>query len=302
MQSKKKEHPKEKTGLHARNKHRERYNFKQLIASSPDLAHYVSVNQYKDESIDFFNPKAVKALNKALLNHFYGIKHWNIPNDYLCPPIPGRADYIHHIADIVYGGNVDKSKAIHCIDIGTGANCIYPIVGNKEYNWSFVGTDIDPISVQSAQKIVTDNQLEDRIEIRLQKNAKDVYRGIITPEDQFDLSICNPPFHSSLSEAQAGASRKLSNLKQRTIKRVELNFGGKNNELWCEGGEKRFLTSMIYQSKEFSSSCKWFSTLVSKKESVKTLIQVLKEVDAIDVQTIQMNLGNKVSRILVWRF
>jgi len=98
MLPKKKEHPKEKSRLHPRNKHRERYDFKLLIESSPELAQFVKMNIYNDESIDFFNPDAVKALNKALLKYFYDIENWDIPEGYLCPPIPGRADYIHHIA------------------------------------------------------------------------------------------------------------------------------------------------------------------------------------------------------------
>ncbi|HQW01464.1 MAG TPA: RlmF-related methyltransferase, partial [Saprospiraceae bacterium] len=40
----KKEHPKEKSRLHPRNRHRERYDFKQLIAVCPELAPYVTLN------------------------------------------------------------------------------------------------------------------------------------------------------------------------------------------------------------------------------------------------------------------
>src|SRR5688500_3909142 len=101
MLNKKKEHPKEKIKLHPRNKHRQRYDFTQLISSCPDLAPFVKLNVYNDESIDFFNPEAVKMLNTALLKHFYNIVYWDIPSNYLCPPIPGRADYIHNIADLL---------------------------------------------------------------------------------------------------------------------------------------------------------------------------------------------------------
>ena len=160
----KKEHPKEKSSLHPRNKHRERYDFKQLIDSCPELGQFVKLNNYKDESIDFFNPEAVKMLNKALLKHYYGIDNWDIPKNYLCPPIPGRADYIHHIADLLGSNNsefqrnkIPTGNKIKCLDIGVGANCVYPIIGNKEYGWSFVGTDIDPVSIESANKIIEMN-------------------------------------------------------------------------------------------------------------------------------------------------
>ena len=81
----------EKSKLHPRNRHRERYDFKSLISTCPELAPFVARNRYNDDTIDFANPKAVLLLNKALLKHFYGIENWNIPPNYLCPPIPGRA-------------------------------------------------------------------------------------------------------------------------------------------------------------------------------------------------------------------
>ena len=73
----------EKENLHPRNSHRAGYDFKQLCKSSPRLKAFVSLNQYNDETIDFSNPEAVIALNKALLKHFYGVAHWDIPEGYL---------------------------------------------------------------------------------------------------------------------------------------------------------------------------------------------------------------------------
>ena len=108
MTDKKRTHPVIKTNLHERNKHRGRYDFKLLIEISPDLTEFVNKNKYGDASIDFFDPLAVKALNRALLMHFYGLKFWEIPNGYLCPPIPGRADYIHHIAELLGSNNQGK--------------------------------------------------------------------------------------------------------------------------------------------------------------------------------------------------
>lgn len=304
------ENMKEKSGLHPRNRHRERYDFKLLIASCPELGQFVKLNDYKDESIDFFNPEAVKMLNKALLKHYYGIEHWDIPENYLCPPIPGRADYIHHIADLLYRNNPEFLKGkipagtkIKCLDIGVGANCVYPIIGNKEYGWSFIGSDIDKVSIESANKIIEMNpSLKGNIELRLQHNPNDIFYGIIQKDELFDLSICNPPFHSSLAEAQSGNLRKLRNLKQKKITIPVLNFGGQTNELWCEGGEEKFIGDMIYQSKQFSTSCFWFSTLISKETNLKNAYKDLKTVEAAEIKTIPMSQGNKISRIVAWTF
>ncbi|MDP3567653.1 23S rRNA (adenine(1618)-N(6))-methyltransferase RlmF [Sediminibacterium sp.] len=302
----KKEHPKEKTKLHPRNKHRERYDFKELIKSCPELEQYVELNDYNDESIDFFDAEAVKTLNKALLKHFYAVNYWEIPQNYLCPPIPGRADYIHYAADLLgnlNNGKIPTGEKITCLDIGVGANCVYPIIGNKEYGWNFIGTEIDSVAVDSANKIIDMNaQLKEKIEIRLQQNPKDILYGVLKKDERIDISFCNPPFHASLEEAQAGTLRKLSNLKGKKITTASLNFGGKNNELWCKGGEIGFVRDMIRQSKQFSESVFWFTTSISKQSNLNAIYQELEKANAIEVKTIPMGQGNKTSRIVAWTF
>ena len=292
MLQKKRIHPAEKIKMHPRNRHRERYVFSEIIDTCPELAQFVELNKYNDESIDFFNPEAVLVLNKALLKHYYGIDNWSIPKGYLCPPIPGRADYIHHIAELlsdtnysIQKKNFSKDSRIKCLDIGIGANCVYPIIGVKEYGWSFIGSDIDPVSIKSSDEIIKTNSiLKDKVELRLQHNVKDVFNGILQKDELIDLTICNPPFHASLAEAQSVAVRKLRNLKQKKINKPNLNFGGKNNELWCEGGEERFILNMIRESEQFSASCFWFSTLISKQSNIKATLKALSKAKAIEVK------------------
>jgi 23S rRNA (adenine1618-N6)-methyltransferase len=306
MVSKKKEHPKEKTKLHPRNKHRERYDFKQLISTLPELKKFVKLNEYGDESVDFFDPNAVKTLNQALLKQYYNITDWNIPQNYLCPPIPGRADYMHYAADLLgemNDGNIPTGEKIKCLDIGVGANCVYPLIGNKEYGWNFIGTEIDAVAFESANKIIELNpRLKGKIEIRLQNNPKDILYGVLKKDERIDLSICNPPFHASIEEAQAGTLRKLSNLKGKKVTEASLNFGGQNNELWCKGGEISFVRDMIRQSKQFSESVLWFSTVISKQSNLNTVYQELEKANTFDVRTIPMEQGNKTSRVVAWTF
>jgi len=295
----------EKTSLHERNLHRERYDFKELIDSYHALAKFVFVNAFGDESIDFANPDAVKSLNRALLKHFYGISYWDIPEGYLCPPIPGRADYIHHIADLlasVNGGKFPVGKNVKVLDIGVGANCVYPIVGHREYGWSFAGSDIDPVSIRSANQIVDKNpSLEGAIDIRLQTSSKNIFKGIIQPNEIFDVTICNPPFHASHAEAQAGTKRKLTNLGIKGSKSI-LNFGGQNAELWVEGGEETFVKQMIKESAEIPSQSLWFTSLISKKTTLPGIYAELKKVNALNVKTVEMAQGQKVSRFVAWTF
>lgn len=295
----------EKSSLHPGNPHRFRYNFEALTQSCDALKPFVFINKFDIESIDFANPDAVKMLNKAILNHFYGISDWDIPENYLCPPIPGRADYIHYIADLLAsenGGEIPKGDTVRVLDIGMGANCVYPMIGVKTFDWHFVGSDIDKVAIDNAKKIISGNNLNHKIECRLQTNASQIFKDIVQPDEKFTVSICNPPFHASEEDANAGTMRKLKNLGDKTSTKTVLNFGGKNNELWCKGGEKVFIMSMIRESALFANQCKWFTTLVSKQENLPVIYNFLKSVKATEVKTINMAQGQKISRIVAWRF
>lgn len=292
--------------LHPRNQHNGNYDFETLTRALPELKQFVSLNKFGNESIDFANPDAVRALNKALLKQYYNIRYWELPKTNLCPPIPGRADYIHYIADILaenHNGVIPTGSGVKILDIGVGANCIYPIIGHQEYGWTFVGTEVDKPAKLTAENIINHNpELKNGISIRLQQNKRQIFKGIIQPEERFDMTICNPPFHNSKEEATKGTQRKLKNLGKATEGKPVLNFSGQNNELWYEGGELAFITNMIYESVHFKTQCQWFSSLVSKKENLKPLYTILKKVNAATVKTIEMEQGNKISRILVWRF
>ncbi len=289
-----------KAGLHPRNLHRNRYDFKLLIASSPELASFVSVNAYGDESVDFASPAAVRALNRALLIHHYGIQGWDIPPQYLCPPIPGRADYLHYLADLL--GQCDQRAAdVRVLDIGTGANCIYPLIGHRVYGWQFVGSDIDPAALANAQGILNTNPgMSEAITLRLQTSRRKIFTGVVQADESFDLVMCNPPFHASLAEATAGTQRKWKNLGKKPVK--ALNFGGQGAELWCQGGEEMFACDMIAESVAFCDRCFWFSMLISKSASLPGVYRALKKAGVRDSKTIEMAQGQKKSRIVAWTF
>ena len=296
----------EKVNLHPRNQHRLGYDFKQLILVCPELESFVHSNQYDIETIDFSDPAAVKTLNSALLFANYDVKYWDIPANYLCPPIPGRADYIHYIADLLASSNngvIPEGDTVQGLDIGIGANCIYPIIGNSVYGWSFVGTDIDEMAIQNCKKIIEENpRLVDAISLQLQIEARFIFKNIMEPQDKFSFTICNPPFHASQDEATRSTIRKINNLENTKTTTPILNFGGHNAELWCEGGELGFITQMIYESAKYPLQCFWFTTLVSKKDNLSSLYKTLNKVNAVVVKTIDMAQGQKNSRIVAWTF
>jgi 23S rRNA (adenine1618-N6)-methyltransferase len=292
--------------LHPRNRNRERYDLGTLVEAVPELKEHIVPNRMGEDSVDFANPKAVKLLNTALLKSDYGLDYWEFPDENLCPPIPGRADYIHYMAGLLqecFFGKLPAGEDITCLDIGTGASCIYPILGVIEYNWNFIATDVDPDSMNSAQNIVLKNpQLKGKVSCKLQHKSKDIFYGILRKEDKVDLVVCNPPFHSSIEDARKGTARKVKNLTGKAAKNASSNFSGNVTELVYPGGEYKFIHNMIRESEKFYQNCFWFSTLVSKQSNLKGIYKTLRKFGAVDVRTIPLGTGNKSSRIVAWTY
>jgi len=284
------------SGLHSNNKHITAYDFSLLCGVYNPLKEFVFINEYSTKSIDFSNPRAVKALNTALLCAYYNVGFWKFPDANLCPPIPGRVDYIHYVADLLKESCIENVMAL---DIGTGASCIYPILGNAEYGWQFVATDIEKNSINSAKTILRENKLTSSVELRFQKNSDHIFRGVLEKGDLFSVSMCNPPFYNSLKEAKEQNARKNKGLRKNNNLR---NFAGIENELSYKGGEKAFLHTYLYESSQFKKNCFWYTSLVSKKENVVSMYSSLEKLGAKQVKTIPMYQGNKVTRIVAWTF
>lgn len=296
-----------RAALHPRNRHQGHYDFPALIRGCPELAAFVIRNPYGKESIDFADPAAVRVFNRALLQQFYGIRHWDIPPGYLCPPVPGRADYLHGLADLLAEENhgaLLRGPRVRVLDIGTGANGIYPLIGQREYGWRFVGSDIDATALASAQTIVRANGLGQAIELRQQPHPQQIFQGLLQASERFTLTLCNPPFHASAAEAQAGSRRKWKNLGKLDPSRrlPALNFGGQSNELWCEGGEIAFIRRMVRESRAVAAQVLWFSCLVSKGGNLPLVEQALAAAKAQTVRTVAMGQGQKQSRFIAWTF
>ena len=299
--------PEGKGQLHPRNRHQGRYDFPALLQAHPALARFVIRNPYGKPSIDFADPAAVRTFNRALLAQLYGLHHWDIPEGYLCPPVPGRADYLHGLADVLATSNagiIPRGEQVRGLDIGTGANCIYPLLGHIDYGWQFVGSDIDPQALAAAQRNLVANGLDQAIELRLQSQRTQIFRGLLRADERFHLTLCNPPFHASASEAHSGSRRKWRNLGKLDPSRQlpALNFGGQHNELWCPGGELAFIQQMIEESREHAAQVLWFSCLVSKAGNLPILHARLRQVGARQIRQVDMAQGQKQSRFLAWSF
>ncbi|MFC6268553.1 23S rRNA (adenine(1618)-N(6))-methyltransferase RlmF [Frigoriflavimonas asaccharolytica] len=294
------------SNLHARNKNRNGYDLDALVLLLPELKDYIILNKYGSKTVDFANPKAVKLLNKALLIQNYDIQFWEFPAENLCPPIPGRADYLHYVADLLKENNFGRMPNkgnITALDIGTGASCIYPIIGVAEYSWDFIATDTDSKSLESAAKIIKNNTiLEDKVQLRLQGNSNHIFTGILENNEKIDICICNPPFHESEEAAEKASRRKLINLSTEKVENFALNFSGNSQELIYPGGEIQFIENMIRESKIYAKNIGWFTTLVSKNSNLSRIYKLLDKISATQIETIDMGTGNKQTRIVAWKF
>lgn len=283
--------------MHDNNKHKHGYDLELLSESFPDLKPHFITKEDGLISIDFTNPASVLALNSALLKEHYGVTNWELPEQYLSPPIPSRVDYILHLADLVGENHVTG------LDIGTGANMIYPILGTAIFNWKMVGSEVDEDSyafAKALQEKITMPKMRkvSNINLRFQEDRGSILKNIIKPQELYDFTMCNPPFYSSEDEAVKANMRKNKSLGNASRNR---NFGGKSHELWCNGGEALFVKRLIKESIDYKSQVGWFTSLISRKENLPKLEKQLKKMKA-TYKIIPMNSGNKKNRFIAWQF
>ena len=299
--------------LHARNRHVGGYDIQRLADGFPLLREYVLPGRGdRSLTIDFANPSAVEALNAALLTVDYGVRAFALPCGYLCPAVPGRADYLHVIADLLAAdnvGSVPRGREIRGLDIGVGASCIYPLIGHAEYGWSFLASDIDDQSLVSAAAIAQANDAP--VALRRQPNAERVLEGVLRPREEgaVAFTLCNPPFYASAEEEAAAAARKWKGLRRsapggpstESVTSAR-SFGGRPLELWCPGGERLFVARHIRESARLRLGSLWFTSLVSSERSMRPLRAELARVQPRRVEELSVSTGNKAMRVLAWSF
>lgn len=291
------------TPLHPRNPHRGRYDLDRLCALRPELAAHVRAAPDGAKTLDFADPAALRWLNAAILKDSYDVE-WQLPARHLCPPVPGRADYIHYLADLLASRGVDPRGPLRALDIGSGASCIYPILGHASYGWRFVGSELDADALDSAAEILRANPaLAQAVELRQQGDRAAIFAGIVQPDEVFAVSLCNPPFFASAEEAERANRRKRRHLHGAEAgRRAAFNFSGTHSELWCKGGERAFLRKMARESARFGAQVRVFSALVSNGDNLPPTLKYLRKQGAQGVEVVPMRQGNKVSRFVAWWF
>ena len=292
------------TAMHSQNPYGEGYDLKRLAKHYTTLQKYIVLNPSGEETIDFSSSSAVYELNKAILLADFKLADYHLPIGYLIPPIPGRLDYLLYIRDFfIEKFSLDADSILRGLDIGAGANGIYCVLGAQHFNWTMVGTESDAKATEIAiANLKYTKGLQDKVEIRHQENKSFLFKNMIQSNEQFDFTVCNPPFHSSREEAVRGSLRKLKNLGGATNKQeLSLNFEGQANELWCNGGEALFIKRLIKESVLFKNQVKVFTSLIAKADNLPKIEKQLKKAKA-NYHINPMAQGQKKGRYVAWWF
>ncbi|KAG2655576.1 RNA N6-adenosine-methyltransferase mettl16-like isoform X2 [Panicum virgatum] len=311
----------EAPSIHPRNRYAAAApDFAALAELYPSFRPYVSVSERGRASVDFTDFSATRELTRVLLLHDHGVNWW-IPDGQLCPTVPNRSNYIHWIEDLLSSNLTppisSSSGRVRGFDIGTGANCIYPLLGASLLGWSFVGSDVTDVALEWAKKNVENNpHLTELIEIRnanaasLSSESEAIVREpirenvlepvedaamqkppvlvcVVKESESFDFCMCNPPFFESIEEA--GLNPKTS-------------CGGTAEEMVCPGGELAFVTHIIEDSVSLKNSFRWFTSMVGRKANLKLLMSKARKAGASVVKTTEFVQGQTARWGLAWSF
>ncbi|GBB93819.1 hypothetical protein RclHR1_22370002 [Rhizophagus clarus] len=265
------------TKMHPRNRYKDKSpDFSVLAFKYPSFYPFVHYSKEGKPFIDYKNPEAVRELTYCLLREDFNL-FLDIPLDTLCPPVPSRLNYIHWIEDLVSSTESHEESGQHTvygIDIGTGASCIYPLLGctlNK--NWVFLATDIDEKAVKYAKDNVQRNSLDDRITVHYNKMGKKILLDENMIKDttlKFSFCMCNPPFYENQEEYEKGVENKLTTPHSVCT--------GSSNEMFTPGGEFQFIKDILEESLFLRTKIRWYTSKIGRLETVNKMVCELKKV------------------------
>lgn len=294
--------------MHPRNAFRDANpDFGALAARQPALKPHLIPCGKGRFRLDFTSYDATVALNRALLADSYGIRSWNLPPGHLCPAVANRANYVHWIEDLLRlsrpAGCPERGAAVRGLDVGVGANCVYPLIAASLNGWSFVGADITDAAIDAARaNVVANPSVAGRIEIRdCRQSPRDANRegegeagdggGVLLPairaDERFAFCMCNPPFFETMAEAEQNPST---------------DFGGTEAEMCCEGGEDAFTRRIYADSLRLRERVHWYTTMCGKKDTMKRLRRLLEVRRVPSVRTAAFHQGRTTRWGVAWSF
>ncbi|XP_040605067.1 RNA N6-adenosine-methyltransferase METTL16 isoform X1 [Mesocricetus auratus] len=283
--------------MHARNRYKDKPpDFAYLASKYPDFKQHIQINLSGRVSLNFKDPEAVRALTCTLLREDFGLSI-DIPLERLIPTVPLRLNYIHWVEDLIGHQASDKSTLRRGIDIGTGASCIYPLLGATLNGWYFLATEVDDMCFNYAKKNVEQNNLSDLIKV-VKVPQKTLLMDALKEESEiiYDFCMCNPPFFANELEAQGVNSRN-----SRRPPPSSVNTGG-ITEIMAEGGELEFVKRIIHDSLQLKKRLRWYSCMLGKKCSLAPLKEELRIQGVPKVTFTEFCQGRTMRWALAWSF
>ncbi|KAJ4390180.1 hypothetical protein N0V93_007654 [Gnomoniopsis smithogilvyi] len=267
-------------------------DFRQLASKDADFRAILK----PANRLDFTDPVAVKQLTKTLLNIDFGLRI-NLPDDRLCPPVPNRHNYILWLKSLLdFTSYSEPGGKLVGLDIGTGASCIYPLLGCAQRPWSFIATDVDPENLRHATQNVALNNLQDRIKVHPRSSLTDP----MIPLDELglkriDFTMTNPPFYESEAEMLKSAAKK--------DRPPHSACTGAPIEMVCDGGEVAFVSRVLEESLILKERVQWYTAMFGMVSSLEIMVDKLRERAIDNYAVTEFVQGNKTRRwALGWSF
>ncbi|XP_032401857.1 RNA N(6)-adenosine-methyltransferase mettl16 [Xiphophorus hellerii] len=279
--------------MHPRNRYKDKPpDFAYLASKYPDFQQHVHTSLTGRPVVNFKEPEAVRALTCTLLKEDFGLTI-EIPLERLIPTVPLRLNYIHWVEDLIDG----QKQPCRGIDIGTGASCIYPLLGATMNGWFFLATEVDDICFDYAKKNVEQNKLSDLVKV-VKVPQKTLLMDALKEETEiiYDFCMCNPPFFANQLEAKGVNSRN-----SRRPPPSSVNTGGVT-EIMAEGGELEFVKRIIHDSLQLKKRLRWYSCMLGKKCSLAPLKEELRKQGVPKVTHTEFCQGRTMRWALAWSF
>ncbi|XP_034271848.1 RNA N6-adenosine-methyltransferase METTL16 isoform X1 [Pantherophis guttatus] len=284
--------------MHERNRYKNKPpDFAFLASKYPEFKQHVQINLSGRVSVNFKDPQAVRALTCTLLKEDFGLQI-DIPLERLIPTVPLRLNYIHWVEDLIaQQDTATKGSVTWGIDIGTGASCIYPLLGATLNGWYFIATEVDDVCFSYAKKNVEQNNLSDLIKV-VKVPQKTLLLDALEEESEviYDFCMCNPPFFANQLEAKGVNSRN-----PRRPPPSSVNTGG-ITEIMAEGGELEFVKRIIHDSLQLKKRLRWYSCMLGKKCSLAPLKEELRIHGVPKVTHTEFCQGRTMRWALAWSF
>ncbi|KAI9710826.1 MAG: hypothetical protein M1828_002024 [Chrysothrix sp. TS-e1954] len=266
---------------------------------------FAEVLERKKGVTDFKDVETSLQMTKSTLKVYFDLVI-DLPEDRLCPPVPVRHEYIrwlHGLVDSTASDfrdecDVDRDSRVVGVDIGTGASCIYPLLGcASRRSWRFLGTEVDSKSFEYAVRNVKSNDLESRVKLVKVPQQDDLLPLEKWNLKNVDFAMCNPPFYKS------------EEYKHRSNEKKEMPPSavciGTDTEMVTPGGDLGFATRILQESQTHTHPfrAKWYTCMLGKLASVDTLVARIKEVGITNWAIGCLAPGNKTRRWVVgWSY